>query len=132
MELHVPALEALGYAEEFGFVGDRQDDGVRADFGSPGFACCMTAHGHRDADGKIGSDDDVVELDLGSGTAARIVLLVKRSRKSCTQLRHRIWERQGAQRSELGFRAFRHVGVEVFEVVRSKHSWPSRQTGTAL
>lgn len=28
MEPHVPALEALGYAEEFGFVGNCQDDGM--------------------------------------------------------------------------------------------------------
>ena len=28
MEVHVPALETLGYAEKLSFVGDCQDDGM--------------------------------------------------------------------------------------------------------
>lgn len=68
--VHASALKALGDAEEFGFVGDGEDDGVCPDYRRPSFPGCVNHHRHRDAERKIGSNDDVVVVSGGALCAA--------------------------------------------------------------
>lgn len=98
--VHASAFKALGDAEEVGFVSDGKDDGVRPDYRRSGFPGCVSDHRHRNAERKIGSNDDVMVVRFWWFPTAGFLRRVKRS-STWVHRRHRLSDGQGSARALL-------------------------------